>query len=286
MTPGPVLFIAFAVTFVVLGGLAWLMRHRGVFVRIERQSPSALARRLKPHTAIYAPPGPGPFPAVILLHGCGGPRGVTEAYGRRCAEAGFIAFAPDSLALRGIGYREAVSKVCTGACLRAGERAGDVFAALEIARVDRRVDQTRIALAGWSHGAWTILDALTWAAERRPPPSLQRLPKAGVSGVKGVYAFYPYSGFLARSRGHDWPAGIRVEALLVPGDTVCDDADSVKMLEARRAAGSDTAWDWMEGATHGFDEPDHLPGSGLTFDRDLARKGEEKLLAFLKRTLL
>lgn len=283
--PGPALLIAFGVTFLALAGLAWLLRHRGVFVRIQRLSPSTLARRLKPHTAIYAPSGAGPFPAVILMHGCGGPRGVTEAYGQRCAEAGYIAFAPDSLAMRSIGYRDAVSKVCSGARLRAGERAGDLFAALEIARADRRVDTSRIALAGWSHGAWTILDALTWAAEHRPPPSLQKLPRAGLSGVKGVFAFYPYSGFLARSRGHDWPPGIRVEALLVHGDTVCDDADSVKVFEARRAAGSHAGWDWMEGATHGFDEPDHLPGSGLVYDPELARKGEEKLLAFLSEVL-
>lgn len=266
-------------------GLVWLLRHRGVFVQIERCSPRALARRLKPHTAIYAPKGDGPFPAVIFMHGCGGPRGVTEAYGRRCAEAGFIAFAPDSLAMRGIGYRDAVAKVCTGARLRAGERAGDLFAALEIVRQDRRAAAGRIALAGWSHGAWTILDALTYAAEGKPPPSLTRLPERALAGVRGVFAFYPYSGFLARSRSRDWPAGIAVRALLVRGDTVCDDAESVRVLETRKAAGADVDWSHIEEATHGFDEPDHLPGSGLVHDPVKAKEGEARLLAFLNSVL-
>tara|TARA_R110002073_G_scaffold87715_2_gene208270 strand:+ start:416 stop:1273 length:858 start_codon:yes stop_codon:yes gene_type:complete len=267
------------------GGVIVFIRLRTVFAPIERSSLRHLIRRLRVHTDIYLPEGTGPFPTVILMHGCGGPRGVTEAYGRAAAAQGFIAFAPDSLALRRIDYREAVSKVCTGARLRAAERAGDLFAALEIVRADHRADSTRIALAGWSHGAWTILDGLTFAHEHSAPPSLTRLPDNPLKGVRGVFAFYPYSGFLARSRGHDWPTNFPVRALLVRGDTVCDDADSVRVFEARKAAGADANWTYIENATHGFDERDHLPGSGLVFDENQARMGEDRLMAFLKEVL-
>ena len=276
LLPGIVALVIFS--FVAL----LMLRQRGFFVQIEKYGLSRLAEKLRPHTRIWAPEGEGPFPVVILMHGCGGPRGVQASYAQHATACGFMAMAPDSLAYRNISYEDAVAKVCTGARLRAGERAGDLFAALELARQDPRADTQTILLAGWSHGAWTIMDALTYAHENLAPPSLKHLPNSALDGVRGVLALYPYSGFLARSRGHDWPDDIRVEALLVRGDAVCSDVESAKLLEAKQAAGAPVSWSWIDGATHGFDEQNHKPNSGLVYDAGKAREAEALFVRFLK----
>lgn len=266
---------------VLLIAAFFVARQRGVFVQIEKLSLNRLARKIRPHTRIWVPEGDGPFPIVILMHGCGGPRGVQAAYARHATACGFMALAPDSLALRDISYEEAVAKVCTGARLRAGERAGDLFAALEIARHDPRADAQTILLAGWSHGAWTIMDAMTYAHENLAPPSLKHLPIAALNGVRGVLALYPYSGFLARSRGHDWPSDIKVEALLVRGDAVCSDVESAKLFEGKKASGQLVNWSYIDGATHGFDEQNHKPNSGLVYDAEKAKEAEAVFVEFL-----
>lgn len=262
------------------------VRARGLLSDMPQFRLVTLAARLRRHTDIYRPDGDGPFPAVILLHGCGGPRGVTERYGRIAAANGVIAYAPDSLALRAIDYETAIRSVCTGARLRAPERAGDLLAALEIARRDPRVDKRRIAIAGWSHGAWTVLDLLTFVAEGKAPPSLYHLPHRALRGVKAALVFYPYSGFPARSRIRNWARGIPVEAILVEGDTVCDEKQTIAVFERQRAEGAEIDWQVWTGVTHGFDEDDHLPGSGLVFDPEKVKAAEAAFTDFLQRRLL
>lgn len=261
-------------------------RTRGLVSDLPRHRLVSLAARLRRHTEIYVPEGPGPFPAVILLHGCGGPRGVTERYGSLAAQHGVMAFAPDSLAARGISYEEALAKVCTGARLRAPERAGDLLAALEIARRDTRVDPDRIAVSGWSHGGWTLLDALTLVRDGKAPPNLYHLPHRALRGLKAGLVFYPYNGFPARSRISDWAKGVAVEAILVEGDTVCDETKSIVVFERQRAAGAEVRWQVWSGVTHGFDEDNHVPSSGLVFDPEKAKAADAAFVDFLERRLL
>lgn len=49
------------------------------------------------------PEGPGPFPAVVLLHGCAGDgRDIDSRWGTRLAQWGYVALSVDSLGPRGI----------------------------------------------------------------------------------------------------------------------------------------------------------------------------------------
>ena len=49
------------------------------------------------------PDGPGPSPAVVLLHGCGGGwRGLDERWGKRLAEWGYVTLTVDRFGTRGI----------------------------------------------------------------------------------------------------------------------------------------------------------------------------------------
>ena len=49
---------------------------------------------------LVKPDGPGPFPALVLLHGCHGVSPQVYAWGRRLADRGYVAFVVDSFGPR------------------------------------------------------------------------------------------------------------------------------------------------------------------------------------------
>ncbi|GJL97030.1 MAG: dienelactone hydrolase [Hyphobacterium sp.] len=259
--------------------------RRGMLVPVKRTSLDDLAARISRVTKFHTPKGDGPFPVVILLHGCGGVRPNMETFAGLANEAGVMAVIPDSNRLRSIGYEEALQTVCTGAKLRAHERAGDLHAVLELVRRDKRADANRVALAGWSHGGWTVLEAMALERAGKRPASLTEMPPQGLAGVQAVFAMYPYNGYPARSRRLPWLSGIPVESLLVRGDTICDDAESVAVFNRQIEWGADVKWRYVEGTTHAFDEPDHHPTSTLMFEPERAEIAYAMFKDFLKRRL-
>jgi dienelactone hydrolase len=100
------------------------------------------------------PDGPGPFPVVILLHGCGGiGRGVPlNVWARRLNGWGYGTLIVDSFAPRNI------ASVCAPAAqplVTANDRAGDVINAALFLQTQNRVDPNRIGVIGFSHGGGT-----------------------------------------------------------------------------------------------------------------------------------
>ena len=71
----------------------------GEFVDIESGSKAAPVRVIG---YMAKPPGPGPFPAVVLLHGCGGFHSLMLSWADRLARFGYTALAVDSFGPRGI----------------------------------------------------------------------------------------------------------------------------------------------------------------------------------------
>ncbi|HCK83816.1 MAG TPA: prolyl oligopeptidase, partial [Hyphomonadaceae bacterium] len=57
---------------------------------------------LAPHFAVTQPAGDGPFPVLIMLHGCGGPRPFTGPMTKVAVSAGAAVVNVDSFAPRGI----------------------------------------------------------------------------------------------------------------------------------------------------------------------------------------
>jgi dienelactone hydrolase len=142
---------------------------------------------------VLLPDGPGPFPVVVQMHGCGGVQPMQRRYAEAALEAGVAVLILDSLKPRGVGRREAQLTVCSGLRLRGAERAQDLRIALDWVRAQPWADAGRIAAAGWSHGAWSIMEAL--AADDG---------HAGVAAVKLAVLVYPYAGPLARTASQGW----------------------------------------------------------------------------------
>jgi dienelactone hydrolase len=94
------------------------------------------------------PDGPGPFPAIVHLHGCGGlpdevKRGTNSLASDRLAAWGYVTLVVDSFTTRGI------NNTCSG---EPAPRVADAYGALAWLARQPFVDANRIAVLGFSAG--------------------------------------------------------------------------------------------------------------------------------------
>ncbi len=224
---------------------------------------------------ILLPEGEGPFPVVVQMHGCGGVQPMQRRYAEAAREAGVAVVILDSLTPRGIGRPEAQLTVCTGLRLRGAERADDLRAALDWLRTQPWADASRVAAAGWSHGAWSVMEAL--AADDGHP---------SVAGLQLAVLFYPYAGPLARTAAHGWgrnrPA---VMACLAGRDAVVGRLAPRRAIARLEADGLDVELIDLPEATHCFDD-DQASDPRTVCRPDLADLMRARYAAALKRALL
>jgi dienelactone hydrolase len=121
------------------------------------------------------PQGNGPFPAVVLLHGCAGIWEYRDdLWAKRFADWGYVALQVDSFKPRSL------SSICDDVTLLISmliTRVKDAYDAKSYLAGLPFVDRNRIAVMGWSHGGWTILYAIN---QKRDDP------------FNSAIAFYPY----------------------------------------------------------------------------------------------
>jgi len=109
---------------------------------------------------MYRPDGPGPFPAVVLLHGCSGIKENQRQWAELLREWGYVAYVLDSLGPRGLG------PICTKKVLSAKTRAVDAYDAKDYLSSLPFVRTDRIGVMGWSHGGSAVLYAANSATGR------------------------------------------------------------------------------------------------------------------------
>jgi len=96
---------------------------------------------------LLVPDGGGPFPVVVLAHGCSGRSVVDRTWATVLRDWGYATFALDSFTGRKL--REA----CSNARVLSGvQRIPDAYGALRLLATHPRVDARRAALMGFSHG--------------------------------------------------------------------------------------------------------------------------------------
>lgn len=224
----------------------------------KSKSFETLIAALAPHVDVYKPAGAGPFPVVVQFHGCGGKKVFQQGWANAAQRAGIAAIVVDSFAHRAISRVQAYCTVCVGARLSGRQRAGDLYAILEWARRQPWADKHRLAVAGWSHGGWTILDALALDAgsEMSRATGLDDLPAAPFEGVRGAFLVYPYVGFGCLARRKALRHDLRPLALVGSDDVIVGARSAKRQLERIRTPGAPIRVEWLEGCTHAFDEPD------------------------------
>ena len=158
------------------------------------------------------PAGGGTFPAVVLLHGCGGFHSSMLTWADRLAHRGYASLAVDSFGPRGV----------TSNCGGFAEQAGDGYAALHYLAQQAFVRADRVALMGFSMGGNSTLASLEQGSLGGRFPDKFRV---------GI-AFYPlclaFSGLMTVPTliligdQDDW----------TPADDCADMADAAKALTA------------------------------------------------------
>ena len=182
------------------------------------------------------PGGPGPMPAVVLMHGCGGIGASVRGWERELRGWGYATFVVDSFGGRGL------REVCVGGGLSSEDRTGDAYAALAVLGAHPRIDQTRIVLMGFSHGGGTALVAAA--------PSVARsYAREGAPGFRAFVAFYPRCRGMFPGASVAAPLRIHIGAL--DDWTPARPCEELAGLLARRDA--DVGITVYPDAHHGFD---------------------------------
>ena len=253
---------AFALAALALFGLARAPARAAQLVTIAPQS-AAIGAPPRPRPLLgllVRPPGHGPFPAVVVLHGCAGFGGPDFAAAAKLRAMGVIALAVDSLA--GID-----------ACRRPGgaqAEARDALAARAYLAARPDVIASRIVVLGFSMGGFAVLDAIT-AGGTAPPGSFA-----------AAVAFYPNCRL---------SSGVMTTPLLIlmgSADDWTPAAACRAMLRRRGGRGAPVALHVYPGATHAFDTPGPnrtVLGHRLRYDPAAARDAWRRVRVFLNARL-
>ncbi|MBO6540260.1 MAG: dienelactone hydrolase family protein [Rhizobiaceae bacterium] len=158
-----------------------------VHLNSAKPPPSALktqARGIEPEKGLpiwghlSKPSGEGPFPALVLMHGCAGIHASHERWSKLLNELGYVTLILDSFRPRNI------FSVCSTFSRAASPplRALDAQGALSYLQKLDFVDANKVGVIGWSHGGMSALAAVT---------------KHGIASrfkkrFKMAIAFYPY----------------------------------------------------------------------------------------------
>jgi dienelactone hydrolase len=239
--------------------------------------------QLEPHFTVSRPAGEGPFPVLIMLHGCGGPRPFLDEIADVAVGAGAAVVNVDSYAPRRISRIAAIATVCTGARLHGRERAGDLFATIAWAKLQSWADSSRIVAIGWSHGGWTIMDALSLrpGAEMERATGLAELPEEPLEGLAATLIVYPYTGIGTYTGRRDWRFAPRSIAIVAEHDYIVGSTRGA--LERQRARGAPLDIVLFENATHAFEDR-FAEDPRVRFNSDATRR-EHVLLREMIRSL-
>jgi len=212
------------------------------------------------------PSGPGPFPAVVLVHGCGGLGSAESAWAPVLRDWGYATFVIDSFSGRGL------KEVCTSAGTLTGtQRIPDAYGALRILATHPKIDSARIVLMGFSHGALLTLDASTaWAKETFAP--------AGGPGFRAFFAFYPFCNIT-------YPERDRISGALRIYAGELDDwtpaQPCVRLVQQLKGSGQDATVTVYPAAHHSFDNVGYGSASLYLANVDSGAKCEFKIASIL-----
>src|SRR5215472_8047662 len=196
------------------------------------------------HATLYRPDGPGPFPAVVALHDCGGltHRPNTEAqlyskWAEKLVADGFVVVFPDSFGSRNLGTQCREHHRTVHAWR---ERVSDANAARLWLQQQSYVRGDRVSLLGWANGAVTAL----WTIR------LITGVHHDAADFRSAVAFYPSCRRLLRSA---WSARVPTLILIGSADDWTLASTCQQMVAGARGRSARAEIVVYPGAPHGFD---------------------------------
>lgn len=277
-----VIKIALPVLAALLVGLSACAVSNASGFTVPKRTLAEQVELIRPHADIRVPDSAGdPRPVLVMFHGCGGLRQVQEDYAASTLEAGYAVMIVGSNAARGIGRFGAMSQVCTALRLWGQERSADIHAAIAIAQADPRLDADRIALIGWSHGGWTVLDALGYAGDDQLPAALRDGESDRMQSVRAAIAIYPYCGFPVRTDGSNLDTSIPVFSLLAEKDVVAPPGACERLYARAEQSGVSIEYELWSDITHAFDEPNQPPDPRMDYSPEAAEEARSWVINVL-----
>jgi len=189
----------------------------------------------------FRPEGNGPFPALVLMHGCHGVSESVRGWGRWFRARGYVALVVDSWGSRGLGEQ------CTpGEDLPNTARLDDAIGALRWLHSRPYVDRDRIGIIGWSNGGAFAMAAVNGPTHERTKMRGVEIP---APGYRAAIAVYPGACFSLLDQ-----LSVRAVLILIGAD---DDwtnpAECEELARRQRAKGADVTVVVYPGAVHYFD---------------------------------
>ncbi len=218
---------------------------------------------------VYRPSGDGPFPAVVILHGCGGVDWHHKQWAKQVVAWGYIGLVVDSFSARD------VRNICEYAWrVTPIERAADIFGAVRFLETEPYVDAASIGILGFSNGAVAGLQAVQ--------KNILHVFELEAFPFKAAVLYYPWCN-------SSLDQNIAVPTMIHIGD-MDDWTQAYRCVELHK---------WMSrpqmmqlnvyrGAYHAFDRPKGKRtylGHTLAYDPRAAEQALEKTRAFLERHL-
>ena len=220
------------------------------------------------------PQGNGPFPAIVVMHGCGG---LSERFKQvmmeRLVSWGYVTLVIDSFAnhevKNGCGEHRARS--------RRDLRPFDAVGGLQYLSTRPFVASNRIGLLGYSQGAWAAL----YVAQARSSPIFQN---SSNRKYRAVVAFYP------ECSSYFDVVEIPTLVLIGENDEWTPAHQCIDMMKRRGEKGALLDLQVYPGAHHGFDWIDFRPGRKvdghhLEYDPKAFEHSLEKHREFFKQKL-
>lgn len=273
----------------LLAALGFMYRAPILLGYFERKIPDITLKahqdHLEEYITIYPPDESvsAPYPAIVLMPGCAGFNKGHELYWAKAAnEAGYLAITVDSHGARGLNREEGLALVCNGKALLGQERAGDALALYDHLTKREDVDQSRIALAGWSHGGWTAMDLMTMDMKKHRPAQLIANGDLAVPSFSSVVMFYPYCGAAAHSQSKPWTGTPPILTFFAGDDTYVSNKACAKVFSKLKKQGISFTSKTYAGAAHAFDDPDMEEEYAHLHDPAALEDAKARVIRFLK----
>lgn len=220
---------------------------------------------------IAKPEGEGPFPAVVLMHGCGGwqpaVRHAMRAYADYLVEHGFVVLDLDSFGPRNLGG----GKVCESIRQQRDAldyRTQDAYDALHFLRSLPYVDGRNVFLMGQSNGGSVAINV---AKGDKPQTGDQT-----EQGYRAVAAYYPWCGSFG-GRKVELESPLMVFAGSEDDWTPASECQGVKSTKAGLEVKT------YPGAAHSFDLniiPQRYLGKLLGYHKEAAEDSRQRMVSF------
>lgn len=257
----------------------WITSAKPLQFSSERQALGFLTTAASLANRIYAPEGPGPFPAVVLNHTIGGVRPHLLVQAKALLAAGYAVLLVDSYGPRDIR---------PGAILFPAEVAKDAYDALRHLAEQPYINPTRIFQAGYSLGAFASGMLASPEGAQVFKSNARFRATVGHYGSCALQGQPPAPRLEMLSADSDRP----VLMLMAELDIETPPQACFPLMEQMKAAGKDVQWHIYPNTTHGWDQVEsngyvYRSPSGATmayrYDSGVTEDATSRMIAFFNR---